>query len=100
MEHANNSEKTTHDYKQAHVSLVEIWKKARKPIRNANIVHQESLTGLDKFALWITKYVGTMGFFFIIFIWTVISSPGIPLPLLFCALTHIQLLYYGSLSPI
>jgi uncharacterized membrane protein len=72
MEYTHNSEKTTHDYKQAHVSLLETWKKARKPIRNANIVHKESLTGLDKFALWITKYVGTMGFFFIIFIWTVV----------------------------
>jgi len=27
---------------------------------------------LDKFALWITKHVGTMGFFLIIFSWTLI----------------------------
>ena len=37
-----------------------------------NILHKEKLTKIDKLALWITNHVGTMGFFFIIFIWTVI----------------------------
>jgi uncharacterized membrane protein len=45
-------------------------KALRKPIRNANIAAKEKLSLLDKLALWITKNVGTMGFFFIIFIWT------------------------------
>jgi uncharacterized membrane protein len=45
-------------------------KALRKPIRNANILAKQKLSLLDKLALWITKNVGTMGFFFVIFIWT------------------------------
>ena len=45
-------------------------KALRKPIRNANIIAKQKLSLLDKLALWITKNVGTMGFFFVIFIWT------------------------------
>ena len=37
-----------------------------------NILQKEKLTKIDKLALWITNHVGTMGFFFIIFTWTVI----------------------------
>jgi len=51
-------------------SLKEL-KALRKPIRNANIETKQNLSGLDKLALWITQHVGTMGFFFVIFIWTV-----------------------------
>jgi uncharacterized membrane protein len=51
-------------------SLEEI-KALRKPLRNANIETKEHLSPLDKLALWITQHVGTMGFFFIIFVWTV-----------------------------
>ncbi|MGD0712378.1 MAG: DUF1003 domain-containing protein [Bacteroidales bacterium] len=47
-------------------------KKLRKPLRNANIEHKKHLSSMDKLALWITNNVGTMGFFFIVFIWTVI----------------------------
>ena len=50
---------------------LEELKKLRKPIRNANIEHKQHLSVLDKLALWITNHVGTMGFFFIVFIWTV-----------------------------
>ena len=39
---------------------------------NVNILFKEKLTKIDRLALWITNNVGTMGFFFIIFIWTVI----------------------------
>jgi uncharacterized membrane protein len=46
-------------------------KKLRKPLRNVNIELKESLTYLERIALWITERIGTMGFFFIIFIWTV-----------------------------
>ena len=46
-------------------------KKLRKPLRNVNIEHRASLTHLERFALWITERIGTMGFFFIIFIWTI-----------------------------
>jgi len=44
----------------------------RKPLRNANQDHAEHLTSLEKLALWITNHVGTMGFFLIIFCWTVL----------------------------
>jgi uncharacterized membrane protein len=33
--------------------------------------HERELSGLDKLALLITNKVGTMGFFFLIFLWTV-----------------------------
>jgi len=42
----------------------------RKPIINANVAHKNSLGRLEKFAVWITDHIGTMGFFFIIFAWT------------------------------
>ena len=37
-----------------------------------NILHKKKLTKIDRLAMWITNNVGTMGFFFIIFGWTVI----------------------------
>jgi uncharacterized membrane protein len=43
----------------------------RKPIRNVNTEHEDSLSPLERFALWITKHVGTMGFFILLFLWTV-----------------------------
>ena len=52
-------------------SLEEL-KKLRKPIRNANISYKENLSKLDKFALWITDNIGTMGFFLIVFVWTIV----------------------------
>jgi uncharacterized membrane protein len=45
--------------------------KVHKPIRNINKEHRESLTKLEQFAVWITDKVGSMGFFIIIFVWTV-----------------------------
>ena len=51
---------------------IEEIKKMVKPIRNANIVHKQHLSRLDKLAVWITDHVGSMGFFIIIFLWTVI----------------------------
>ncbi len=46
-------------------------KTLRKPIRQVNIESKQKLSKLDKLALWITSHVGTMGFFFIIFVWTI-----------------------------
>lgn len=51
-------------------SLQEL-KKSRKPLRNVNIEHKEDLNSLERFALWITQHIGSMGFFLIIFIWTI-----------------------------
>ena len=42
-----------------------------KSIRNVNIEHRQRLTQLDRIAVWITAHVGTMGFFLIIFGWTI-----------------------------
>lgn len=53
------------------LSLEEIRKK-HKPILNVNIQHKERLSKIDKLALWITEHVGSMGFFLIIFGWTII----------------------------
>jgi uncharacterized membrane protein len=46
-------------------------KKKETVVRNVNIEQKESLSKLDQFSLRITDRVGTMGFFIIIFVWTV-----------------------------
>jgi uncharacterized membrane protein len=51
------------------LSLDEL-KKQRKPVKNINVNHRQSLTRLEKFAVWIADNIGTMGFFFIIILWT------------------------------
>ncbi|MFN8306181.1 MAG: DUF1003 domain-containing protein [Ferruginibacter sp.] len=51
-------------------TLEELRKKLT-PIRNVNTQHKSSLSALDKLALWITDHVGSMNFFFLIFIWTI-----------------------------
>ena len=57
--------------KKTPLSLEEI-KSLGKPLKNVNVKHKEDLSSLDLFAIWITDSIGTMGFFFIIFLWTVI----------------------------
>ena len=52
-------------------SLEEI-RKNFKPYRNVNIQHKARLSKIDKVAIWITEHVGSMGFFIIIFCWTLI----------------------------
>ncbi len=56
------------DLKVAHEEL----KKLRKPINNVNKKHRESLSALERFAVKVTDRVGSMGFFFIIFLWTLL----------------------------
>ena len=51
---------------------LEELKKLRKPIINVNVEQHRKLTRLEKIAIWITDHVGTMGFFMIIFIWSVL----------------------------
>jgi uncharacterized membrane protein len=48
------------------------FRKQRKPLRNVNKEAAERLSALDKVACWITDRVGTMGFFLIIVVWTVV----------------------------
>ena len=52
------------------ISLHE-FKRRRRPLRNINLEMHEKRSRLDKLALWITSHVGTMGFFLVIFAWTV-----------------------------
>jgi len=52
-------------------SLEEI-KKNYKPLQNVNVQHKSRLSKIDKIAIWITEHVGSMGFFAIIFGWTVL----------------------------
>jgi uncharacterized membrane protein len=47
-------------------------KKLRKPIHNVNVKHKESLSALERIAVKVTDYVGSMGFFIIIFLWTLL----------------------------
>jgi len=51
-------------------SLEEI-KRLRKPVRDVNAEHEEALTGLEKFATFMSDHVGTPGFFLIIIGWTI-----------------------------
>jgi uncharacterized membrane protein len=46
--------------------------KSHKAIRNINEEHRKKLTRLERLAVWITDHVGSMGFFIIIFVWTVV----------------------------
>ena len=57
--------------KHKQVQSLEEIKQQRKPINNANQQHVDKLSPIDKVALWITDHVGSMGFFMIIFCWTV-----------------------------
>ena len=58
--------------KHQHIPSIEELNKHHEPPRNANIRHKENLSRINKIALWITERVGSMGFFMIIFCWTVI----------------------------
>lgn len=47
-------------------------KKNRKPLKNVHKEVRKKMSKMDKLALCITDRIGTMGFFFVIFIWTVL----------------------------
>ncbi|MDR3512390.1 MAG: DUF1003 domain-containing protein [Caulobacteraceae bacterium] len=51
---------------------LEAIRKRRKALRDVNKEAADKLSPLDKLALWITARVGTMGFFLVIFTWTVL----------------------------
>ena len=60
--------------------FAELWQKLRMPhapgdhppVKNANTEYLKSLSPLDRLAVAITDKVGSMGFFFIILVWTVL----------------------------
>ena len=53
------------------ILTVEELRARRKPLVNVNEEHEHSLTKLERLAMLITEKVGTMGFFLVIFAWTV-----------------------------
>lgn len=55
-----------------HMVAHEELRKLRKPIHNVNVKHRESLSALERFAVKVTDHVGSMGFFIIIFLWTLL----------------------------
>lgn len=56
----------------AAIQTVKQLRETFTPIKNTNLVHKSKLSPLDKLALFVTDKIGTMGFFFIIFIWTIL----------------------------
>jgi uncharacterized membrane protein len=54
-----------------HPLSYEDLKKLRKPVKNVNTEHEKNLSPLERLAVWITDHIGSMGFFIIIFIWTI-----------------------------
>ncbi len=52
-------------------SIEELLKK-RRPMRNIHKDITEHLSPLDRLACWITEHVGTMGFFLVILVWTIL----------------------------
>ncbi len=54
------------------IQTVKELKEILVPVKNTNMIHRKRLPPLDKLALFVTNKIGTMGFFFILFIWTFI----------------------------
>jgi uncharacterized membrane protein len=58
------------EYKHNPPSLAEL-RAARKPIRNDRAAHQMSLSMSERFAVLMHRAVGSLGFFFLILVWTI-----------------------------
>jgi uncharacterized membrane protein len=58
--------------KHSKIETLDELKQKHNAVTNANTTHKASLSALDNLALWITNHVGSMNFFFLIFIWTVV----------------------------
>lgn len=54
------------------IETVEELRKKFKSPQDTNKIHHSQLSSLDRLALVVTEKIGTMGFFFIIFAWTII----------------------------
>lgn len=55
--------------KHSPLSIKEL-KEQRLPIKNNHAEHKSKLTKTERFAVMITRHIGTMGFFFLIVAWT------------------------------
>lgn len=58
------------EYRHNIPSLEELVR-TRKPIKNDREIHEESLSTSERFAVFMHKHVGSIGFFFLIVLWTV-----------------------------
>lgn len=58
--------------KHKNIPTVEELKKNHGSIKNINVQHREKMSQINKLALWITNHVGSMGFFLLIFCWTIV----------------------------
>jgi len=54
------------------IETIENFRKTFGHPKNVNVIHREKLSVMDRLAIFVTKRIGTMGFFFIIFTWTVL----------------------------
>lgn len=53
------------------IDTLEEIREKYKSLKDTNMIHRSKLSIMDKLALFVTNIVGTMGFFFIIFVWTI-----------------------------
>lgn len=51
------------------IQTLEELKSARIPMKKL-VKYNESMTMIEKFAVWVTQKIGTMGFFFLLAFWT------------------------------
>src|ERR1700682_4000679 len=65
------SETTTMSDKLAPPDFQEL-KRLRTPLRAVNVEYRKKLSRLELLAVWITERVGTMGFFLVILVWTIV----------------------------
>jgi uncharacterized membrane protein len=49
---------------------VDELRRMRAPVRHVTASHKEKMSRLDSFAIWTTEKVGSIGFFFLVMIWT------------------------------
>src|ERR1019366_8658807 len=50
---------------------LEVLKGQGTPVRSVKFAHRQKAT-VERLAIWITDHVGTMGFFLIILVWTIL----------------------------
>lgn len=59
------------EYKHNPPTLAEL-RAMRKPIHNDRIRHLQTLSSSEKFAVFMHKHVGSIGFFFFLLLWTIV----------------------------
>lgn len=59
------------EYKHNPPTLAEL-RHARRPVKNDRIQHLMTLTSSEKFAVYMHRMVGSLGFFFLILVWTLL----------------------------